>query len=115
VRGVQWIETVLVPCIRRAASSLEPHGATVRLDTNLDSRSTNHAHADFWLATNDGTTHGPKYSVNVIGEEIKLYKTGAPGRSLGKTGAWGPAEVDTLLTSAAEEFGTLLSKIQGAS
>jgi hypothetical protein len=105
--GAAWVETMLIPSVRQAASALEAHGVTIRLDTNLDRRSTNHAHADFWLATKDNSTQGPKYSINVRGDVIMLYKAGASGRSLGAIDKIGAAEVDALLASAAEEFGQL--------
>src|ERR1700730_13895046 len=63
-RGAAWVETMLVPSIHQAASALEVHGVTIRLDTNLDRKSTNHAHADFWLATKDNSLQGPKHSIN---------------------------------------------------
>jgi hypothetical protein len=106
--GAAWVETMLIPNIRQAASALEAHGVTIRLDTNLDRRSTNHAHADFWLATKDNSTQGPKYSINVLGDVIMLYKAGASGRSLGAVDKIGAAELDALLASAAEEFGQLV-------
>src|SRR3984893_15114789 len=107
-RGAVWVETILIPSIRQAASTLEARGVTIRLDTNLGRRSTNHAHADFWLATKDNSTQGPKYSINVLGDVIMLYKAGASGRSLGDIDKIGAAELDALLASAAEEFGQLL-------
>jgi hypothetical protein len=106
--GAASVETMLIPSIRQAASALEAHGVTIRLDTNLDRRSTNHAHADFWLATKDNSTQGPKYSINVLGDKIMLYKAGASGRSLGDIDKIGAAELDALLASAAEEFGQLV-------
>jgi hypothetical protein len=107
-RGAAWVETILIPTIRQAAFTLEAHGVTIRLDTNLDRRSTNHAHADFWLATKDNSIQGPKYSINVLGDGIMLYKTGASGRSLGAIDIFGTAELNVLLASAAEEFGQLV-------
>src|ERR1700720_4313902 len=107
-RGAAWVETMLVPSIHQAASALEVHGVTIRLDTNLDRKSTNHAHADFWLATKDNSTQGPKYSINVLGDVIMLYKAGASGRTLGAIDKIGAAELDALLASAAEEFGQLV-------
>ena len=104
-RGAAWVETILIPSIRQAASTLEAHGVTIRLDTNLDRRSTNHAHADFWLATKDNSIQGP---INVLGNGIMLYKTGASGRNLGAIDTFGTAELNALLASAAEEFGQLV-------
>jgi len=47
--GADWVEQVLKPAVDEADAALRPHGVGVRLDLNLDRRSTNHAHADFWL------------------------------------------------------------------
>jgi hypothetical protein len=109
--GVDWVETVLRPAVNDADAALRPHGVGVRLDLNLDRRSTNHAHADVWLVqthTASGQSYdGPKYSINVVGRDIMLYKTGAAGRSLGTTDAVGANEVRDLLRQAAEEYGTL--------
>jgi hypothetical protein len=109
-RGAAWVETMLVPSIQQAASALEAHGVTIRLDTNLDRQSTNHAHADFWMATQDNSLQGPKYSINVLSDAIMLYKAGAPGRSLGALDIFGTAELNALLASAAEEFGQLMEE-----
>jgi hypothetical protein len=109
--GVDWVERVLKPAVEEADATLRPHGVGVRLDLNLDHRSTNHAHADFWLVqtqTASGQSYdGPKHSINVVGRDIMLYKTGALGRSLGTTDAVGANEVKDLLRQAAEEYGTL--------
>lgn len=109
--GVDWVETMLKPAIEQADAALRPHGVGVRLDLNLDRRSTNHAHADFWLLqtqTASGQSYdGPKYSINVVGRDIMLYKAGAEGRSLGTTDAVGTAEVRDLLRQAAEEYGAM--------
>ena len=99
---------MLMPGIQQAAAALETHGVTIRLDTNLDRQSTNHAHADFWLATKDDSIQGPKYSINVLGDVIMLYKAGASGRNLGAIDKIGAVELDALLASAAEEFGQLV-------
>ena len=109
-RGAAWVETMLVPSIHQAASVLEAHGVTIRLDTNLDRKSTNHAHADFWLATKDNSLQGPKHSINVLSDVIMLYKPGASGRSLGAIDTFGPAELDALLASAAKEFGQMMEE-----
>ncbi len=107
--GVDWIEQVLKPAVEEADAALRPHGVAVRLDLNLDHRSTNHAHADFWLVqtqTASGQSYdGPKHSINVVGRNIMLYKAGAPGRSLGTTDAVGANEAKDLLRQAAEEYG----------
>jgi hypothetical protein len=109
--GVDWVERVLKPAVEEADAALRPHGVGVRLDLNLDRRSTNHAHADFWLVqtqTASGQSYdGPKHSINVVGREVMLYKAGAPGRSLGTTDTVGANEAKDLLRQAAEEYGTL--------
>ncbi len=109
--GVDWVETVLKPAVGEADAALRPHGVSVRLDLNLDRRSTNHAHADFWLVqtqTASGQSYdGPKHSVIVSGRDIMLYKTGAEGRSLGTTDAVGANDARSLLRQAAEEYGAL--------
>ena len=91
---------------------LETHGVTIRLDTNLDRQSTNHAHADFWLATKDNSIQGPKHSINVLSDVIMLYRPGASGRSLGAIDTFGPAELNALLAFAAEEFGQMMQEAQ---
>ena len=95
-RGAAWVETMLVPSIHQAASVLAAHGVTIRLDTNLDRKSTNHAHADFWLATKDNSLQGPKHSINVLSD--------------GAIDIFGTAELNALLASAAEEFGQLMQE-----
>jgi hypothetical protein len=109
--GVDWVEQVLKPAVKEADAALRPHGVSVRLDLNLDHSSTNHAHADFWLVqtqTASGQSYdGPKHSLNVVGRDIMLYKTGAPGRALGTTDTVGANEVKDLLRQAAEEYGSL--------
>jgi hypothetical protein len=109
-RGAAWVKTMLMPGIQQAAAALETHGVTIRLDTNLDRQSTNHAHADFWLATKDNSIQGPKHSINVLSDVIMLYKPGASGRSLGAIDIFGTAELNALLASAAEEFGQLMQE-----
>jgi hypothetical protein len=109
--GADWVESVLKPAVEEADAALRPHGVGVRLDLNLDQRSTNHPHADFWLVqtqTASGQSYdGPKYSINVVGRDIMLYKTGAEGRSLGTTDAVGANDARSLLRQAAEEYGAL--------
>lgn len=109
--GVDWVKQVLKPAVEEADAVLRPHGVSMRLDLNLDHRSTNHAHADFWLVqtqTASGQSYdGPKHSLNVVGRDIMLYKAGAAGRSLGTTDTVGANEVKDLLRQAAEEYGTL--------
>ena len=51
---------------------------------------------------------GPKYSVNVLGgQNVWLYKPGAPGRDLGTLDRCGPDAIQTLLQDAAVEFGRM--------
>jgi hypothetical protein len=103
------VQDVLVPTVQRANAELEPEGVVVRLDLNLDPRSTNHAHADLWLSELcDGDRKvGPKYSFNVRRREVWLYKAGEPGRSLGDMSQYGPQGIEGLLRDAAGEFGSL--------
>ena len=91
----------------RAIASFQEHHIAIRLDLNLDRRSTNHAHADFWFIETGGQ-EGPKYSINVRGgREVWLYKAGAPGRVLGTTDDCGDDQLRELLCCAAKEFGAL--------
>lgn len=111
-RGAAWVETVLVPAVKQANEEMQGSGAALRLDLNLDHRSTNHPHCDFRFVQTDSPSgqsyDGPKYSINVTGEcDVWLYKTGAPGRSLGLTSTVGPNEIRALLREAAQEYGTL--------
>jgi hypothetical protein len=46
----------------------------------------------------------------VLSDVIMLYKPGASGRSLGAIDTFGPAELDALLASAAEEFGQMMEE-----
>jgi len=48
--GAHWVQQVLIPAIREGNAELEPEQVAFQLDLNLDRRSTNHAHADFWLS-----------------------------------------------------------------
>ena len=108
--GAEWVRRVLVPAIERANTELQPVDVAFNLDLNLDSRSTNHAHADFWLSElGDGQRAvGPKYSMNVLdGQNVWLYKPGVPGRDLGNVDRYGPEEIELLLQDAAEEFGMM--------
>ena len=91
-------------------AELEPEHVAFQLDLNLDARSTNHAHADFWSEIKEGqSAGGPRYSINVPGgRNIWLYKHGAPGRELGSIDGCGSAEIRALLLEAAEEFGSRL-------
>jgi hypothetical protein len=111
-RGVEWVETVLVPAVKQANDEMHGSGAALRLDPNLDRRSTNHPHCDFWFVQTgcpSGQSYdGPKYSINVTADcEVRLYKPGAPGRGLGVIDTVGPNEIRELLGEAAKEYGTL--------
>jgi hypothetical protein len=109
-RGVEWVRDILVPAMEQGNSELQQHRVAIRLDLNLDSRSTNHAHADFWFIETGGQ-EGPKYSINVLGgREVWLYKAGAPGRVLGTTDNWGDDQLRELLCGAAKEFGALMPR-----
>jgi len=106
-RGVEWVRNLLVPAVEQGNSELQEHHIAIRLDLNLDRRSTNHAHADFWFIETGGQ-EGPKYSINVRGgREVWLYKAGAPGRVLGTTDDCGDDQLRELLCCAAKEFGAL--------
>jgi hypothetical protein len=108
--GAEWVQRVLVPAIERANTELQPVDVAFKLDLNLDPRSTNHAHADFWLSElGEGQRAvGPKYSINVLGgQNVWLYKPGAPGRDLGNVDRYGLEEIELLLQDAAEEFGMM--------
>lgn len=98
---------ILVPTVTRANLELEGERVVVRLDLNLAQESTNHPHADFWLAE-VGQEHnrcGARYSLNVIaGRDVWLYKPGAPGVALGSIGQCGPEQIERLLAQATEEF-----------
>jgi hypothetical protein len=106
--GAEWVRQVLIPAITEGNAELQPEQVAFQLDLNLDPRSTNHAHADFWLSEiKEGQrAAGPRYSINVLGgRNVWLYKPGAPGRELGIIDQCGPAEIQTLLLEAVEEFG----------
>ena len=106
--GAHWVQQVLIPAISEGNAELEPEHVAFQLDLNLDPRSTNHAHADFWLSEiKEGQRAvGPRYSINVLGgRNVWLYKHGAPGRELGTIARCGSAEIRALLLEAAEEFG----------
>jgi hypothetical protein len=108
--GADWVRRVLVPAIERANAELQPVDVAFKLDLNLDPRSTNHAHADFWLSElGEGQRAvGPKYSINVLGgQNVWLYKPGVPGRDLGNVDRYGLDEIEMLLQDAAEEFGMM--------
>ena len=109
--GAEWVRRILIPVIERGNPDLEPEHVAFQLDLNLDPRSTNHAHADFWLSeTGEGQRAvGPKHSINILGgQSVWLYKAGGPGRELGTIDRCGPAEIQILLQNAAEEFGRLV-------
>ena len=106
--GATWVRKVLSPEVDRANFELEPEKVALRLDVNLDPRSTNPAHADLWFCEL-GEGHrrtGDKYSLNVVDRKVWLYKTGAPGRVLGNIGDCGSDVIEALMREAAKEFGT---------
>jgi hypothetical protein len=51
---------------------MQGSGASLRLDLNLDHRSTNYPHCDFWFVQSDSPSgqsyDGSKYSINVTGQ-----------------------------------------------
>ena len=109
--GAEWVSNMLIPAIERANAELQPENIAFRLDLNLDPRSTNHAHADFWLTElHDGQrAQGPRYSINVIGgQTVWIYKPGVPGGILGTLERCGSDAIADLLRKAAEEFGKQL-------
>ena len=111
--GAEWVNNILIPAIEQGNAELQPENVAFQLDHNLDPRSTNHAHADFWLAEmGEGQrAPGPRYSINVIGgQTVWLYKPGVPGHVLGTLEQCGPDTVGELLRRAAEEFGKQLGK-----
>jgi hypothetical protein len=108
--GVGWVREVLCPAVDRANSELKPEDVALRLDVNLDPRSTNHAHADLWfceLGDGHGRT-GAKYSLNVVDRKVWLYKEGVPGRMLGDVESCRSEVIEALMREAAKEFGTQL-------
>jgi hypothetical protein len=114
--GAAWVVQVLVPAIEQGNAELDPEHVAFRLDLNLDPQSTNHPHADFWLAEfDDGRrAQGLRYSINVIGgESVWLYKPGEPGRALGTVGECDAELVGNLLRDAAEEFGEQIGSAEG--
>jgi len=110
--GAAWVARVLVPAIEQGNAELEPERAALRLDLNLDPHSTNHAHAEFWLAELDGRrAQGLRYSTNVIGgDSVWLYKPGEPERAFGSVAECGADLVWDLLRGAAEEFGAQIGR-----
>jgi len=111
--GAEWVSNILIPAIEQRNAELQPENVAFQLDLNLDPRSTNHAHADFWLAEmGEGQrAQGPRYSINVIGgQTVWLYKPGVPGHVLGTLEQCGLDAIGELLRRAAEEFGKQLGK-----
>ncbi|EJW11160.1 hypothetical protein A33M_3421 [Rhodovulum sp. PH10] len=107
-RGVRWAREVLLPAIERADAELVPSRIRFVVDTNLDPRSTNHAHVDFWLAPleHDGTTpQGQRHSINVRDGEVWLYRQGADGENLGRVDAVDAARCEKMLARAAQDYG----------
>ena len=109
--GAIWVKEILLESIGSANSDLSSEGVEFKVDVNLEPQSTNHAHADFWLASfGEGcSATGPKYSINVIeGQIVWLYKAGAEGRALGTVSEFGPDKTEAVLREAVEEFGQVL-------
>ena len=52
-QGAAWVEAVLVPAVKQANEEMQGSGAALRLDLNLDHRSTNHPHCGFWFVQTD--------------------------------------------------------------
>ena len=112
--GAEWVRVVLVPAIERGNVELQPERVASGSILISIRRSTNHAHADFWLSeTGEGhCATGPKYSINIIdGQSVRLYKPGEPGRDLGDVAQCGPEAIGELLREAAEEFGRLIGRM----
>ncbi|MTW16953.1 hypothetical protein GJ689_12130 [Rhodoplanes serenus] len=111
-RGAAWVRDVLLPALAQADAELAGDGVAVRFDSNLDPRSTNHAHVDFWLAPRDdhgGVPHGPRHSINVReGRDVWLFRPGEPGRVLGPIEAVDAAACEEMLANAAAEYARLL-------
>jgi hypothetical protein len=63
--GAEWVRRVLIPAIERGNPELQPEHVAFHLDVNLDPRSSNYAHADFWLSEiGEGQRAvGPKHSI----------------------------------------------------
>ena len=49
VCGRDRVSNILIPAIEQGNAELQPENVAFQLDLNLDPRSSNHAHADFWL------------------------------------------------------------------
>ena len=97
--GADWVRQVLIPAITEGNAELEPEHVAFQLDLNMDPRSTNHAHADFWLSeVKEGQRAvGPRYSINVLGgRNIWLYKHGAPGRAIACSRRGFPGEISNM-------------------
>jgi hypothetical protein len=106
--GAVWVCKVLVPAIERGNAELQPENIAVRLDLNLDPRSTNHAHVDFWLTeTREGKrAAGQKCSINVIGNQrVWLYRPGLPGQIFGTINQCGPEKIQSVLHSRGAKNG----------
>lgn len=108
-RGVVWARDVFLPAVERANGELGAHGVQFRVDTNLDPRSTNHAHVDVWIAPtgeqSGGTPHGLRHSINVKdGREVWLYRHGDAGQLLGTVDEMTTEACETLLARAAGDY-----------
>jgi hypothetical protein len=81
--GADWVRQVLIPAITEGNAELEPEHVAFQLDLNMDPRSTNHAHADFWLSeVKEGQRAvGPEVAVAaVVGPEVGPVRGVGPGR-----------------------------------
>ncbi|RAI40817.1 hypothetical protein [Rhodoplanes roseus] len=108
-RGVAWARDVLLPALERANADLGVHGVQFRVDTNLDPRSTNHAHVDFWIAPtaeqSGGSPHGLRHSINVRdGGDVWLYRHGDSGEKLGTVETMDADACETMLARAAGDY-----------
>lgn len=108
-RGVGWAREVLLPAIEQANAELGAHGVQFRVDTNLDPRSTGHAHVDFWIAPtgeqSGGSPHGLRHSINVReGRDVWLYRHGDAGQLLGTVDEMNAEACESLLARAAGDY-----------
>lgn len=109
--GAEWARTVLLPAIEQANAELAGERVQFRVDTNLDPRSTNHAHVDFWMVPlgdepAGGAPHGLRHSINVReGRDVWLFRHGESGENLGTIDSVGVAQCEAMLARAAGEYG----------
>jgi hypothetical protein len=109
--GAEWARKVLLPAIEQANAELAGERVKFRVDTNLDPRSTNHAHVDFWLVPlgdepAGGAPHGIRHSINVReGRDVWLFRQGESGEMLGSIDKVDAGACETMLARAAGEYG----------